>query len=105
MKSSKNRTIKSILLEKDGVFGRVSNSLCEAGSLFDIREGAPPLVLQACSPINRNNLVERLELLILEAKSGHNGLYDEMLKISKQLLSMNIFNQEQLENFVYNYGK
>ena len=50
-------------------------------------------------------LIERLELLILETKAGHNGLYDEMLDISKQLLSMNIINQEQLDNFVFNYGK
>ena len=52
-----------------------------------------------------NNLVERLELLILETKAGHDGLYDEMLDISKQLLSMNIINQEQLDNFVFNYVK
>ena len=52
-----------------------------------------------------NSLVERLELLILETKAGHDGLYDEMLDISKQLLSMNIINQEQLDNFVFNYCK
>ena len=52
-----------------------------------------------------NSLVERLELLILEAKAGHDGFYDEMLDISKQLLSMNIINQEQLDNFAFNYGK
>ena len=52
-----------------------------------------------------NGLVERLELLILETKAGHDGLYDEMLDISKQLLSMNIINQEPLDNFVFNYGK
>ena len=52
-----------------------------------------------------NNQVERLELLILEPKAGHDGLYDEMLDISKQLLSMNIINQEQLDNFVLNYVK
>ena len=46
-----------------------------------------------------NSLIERLELLILETKSGHDGLYDEILDISKQLLSMNIINQEQLDNF------
>ena len=55
--------------------------------------------------VNPNNLVERLELLILETKTGHDGLYDEMLDISKQLLSMNIINQNQLDNFVFNYGK
>ena len=54
---------------------------------------------------NPNNLVERLELLILATKAGHDGLYDEMLDRSKQLLSMNIINQEQLDNFVFNYGK
>ena len=54
---------------------------------------------------NPNNLVERLELLILDRKAGHDGLYDEMLDISKQLISMNIFNHQQLDNFVFNYGK
>ena len=52
-----------------------------------------------------NGLVERLELLKLETKTGHDGLYDEMLDISKQLLSINVINQEQLDNFVFNYGK
>ena len=28
-----------------------------------------------------------------------------MLDIPKQLLSMNIINQDQLDNFVFNYGK
>ena len=54
---------------------------------------------------NPNNLVERLELLILETKAGHDLLHDEMLDISKQLLSMNIINQEQLDNLIFNYGK
>ena len=51
------------------------------------------------------SLIERLELLILETKAGHDGLYNEMLDILKQLLSMNIINQEQLDNFVFNYCK
>ena len=34
-----------------------------------------------------------------------NGLYDEMLDISEQFLSMKIINQEHLDNFVFNYGK
>ena len=55
--------------------------------------------------IDPNSLKERLELLVLETKAGHDGLYDEMLNISKQLLSMNIVNQEQLDNFVFIYGK
>ena len=54
---------------------------------------------------NPKKLVERLELLIRETKAGHDGLHDEMLDISKQLLSMNIINQDQLDNFVFNYGK
>ena len=75
-KSARYRTIKGILREKDA-FGRGLNS----------------------------NLKERLELLILETKVGHDGLYDEMQDISKQLLSVNIINQEQQDNFVFNYGK
>ena len=52
-----------------------------------------------------NSLIERLELLQLETKAGHDGLYDEMLDLSKQLLSMNIINRDQLDNYVFNYGK
>ena len=55
--------------------------------------------------VDPNNQEEGLELLLLETKVGHDGLYDEMLDIYKQLLSMNIINQEQLDNFVFNYGK
>ena len=79
-KSARYRTIKRIMEVKDDIFGRGLNG-------------------------NPNNLVERLELLILETKAGHDGLYDEMLDISKQLLSMNIINQNQLDNFVFNYGE
>ena len=79
-KSARYRTIKRIMGVRDDIFGRGLNG-------------------------NPNNLVERLELLILETKAGHDGLYDEMLDISKQLLSMNIINQDQLDNFVFNYGK
>ena len=57
------------------------------------------------SKADPNNLVERLKLLLLETKAGNDRLYDEMLDISKQLLSMNIIKQEQLDNFVFNYGK
>ena len=55
--------------------------------------------------MNPNNLTERLELLILKIKAGPDGLFYEMLEITKQLLSMNINNQEQLDNFAFNYGK
>ena len=81
-KSARYRTIKRIMGVKDDIYGRGLNS----------------------NP-DPNNLIERLELLILETKAGHDGLYDEMLDISKQLLSMNIINQELLDNFVFNYGK
>ena len=81
-KSARYRTKKHIMGVKDYVFGR--------GLISNPRP---------------NNLVERLDLLIIETKAGHDGLYDEMLDISKQLLSMNIINQEQLDNFIFNYGK
>ena len=55
--------------------------------------------------MNPNKLIERLELLILETKAGHDGLYDEILNLSKQLLSMKIINKGKLDNFVFNYGK
>ena len=79
-KSARYRTIKRIMGAKDDVYGRGLNS----------------------NP-DPNNLIKRLKLL--GTKAGHDGLYDEMLDISKQLLSMNIFNQDQLDNFVFNYGK
>ena len=80
--SARYMTIKRIIGAKDDVYGRGLNS----------------------NP-NPYSLIERLELLILETKTGHDGLYDEMLDISEQLLSMNIINREQLDNFVFNYGK
>ena len=52
-----------------------------------------------------NNLIERLKFLILETKADHDGLNDEVLNISKQILCMNIFSQEQLDKFVSNYGR
>ena len=86
-RSARYRAIKRIIGAKDDVYGRGLN-------------GNPNnLIYKAGS------LIERLELLILETKAGHDVLYDEMLDISKQLLSMNIINQEQLDNFVFNYGK
>ena len=89
---------------KDNVFGKSLNSLdiCEAGSL----------ICETASLINPDNLIcksgsliEWLELLILETKASHDGLYDEKFNISKQLLFMNIINQEKLDSFVLNYGK
>ena len=81
-KSARYRAIKRIIGVKDDVNGR------------GLKSNPNPI-----------NLIERLELLILEKKAGNDGLYDEMLDISKQLLSLNIINHEQLDNFVFNYGK
>ena len=55
--------------------------------------------------MNPNSLIERLVLHILETKAGHGRLYDEMLDITKQLLSMSFISQEQLDNFVFKNGK
>ena len=79
-KSARYKTIKRIMGVRDDIYGRGLNG-------------------------NPKNLVESLELLILETKAGHDGLYDELLDISKQLLSMNNINQNQLDIFVFNYGK
>ena len=76
---------------KDDVFGRGLNSNTNQQSCHHY--------------VDPKSLIEKLELLILETKAGHDGLYDELLDISKQLLSMNFINQEQLDNFVFNYGK
>ena len=75
---------------KDDVFGRGLNS------------NPNPNNKRSC---HLNGLVERLRFLILETKAGYDGLYDEMLDISNQLLTMDTINQEQLDNFVFNYGK
>ena len=90
-KSARYRAMKSIIGVKDDVYGRGLNSNPNQQSRHYY--------------VDPNNLIERLELLILETKAGHDGLYDEILDISKQLLSMNIINQEQLDNFVFNYCK
>ena len=97
-KSARYRTIKRIIGVKDDVCGRGLNSnpneqICHH------------YVDQGNCYADPNSLIERLEFLILETKAGHDGLYDEMLDISKQLLSMNVINQDHLDNFVFNYGK
>ena len=97
-KSARYRAIKRIIGAKDDVYGRGLNSNPDQQSCHHY-------VDQGLCFADPNSLIERLELLILETKAGHNGLHDEMLDISKQLLSMNIINQDQLDNFVFNYGK
>ena len=90
-KSARYRAIKRIIGAKDDVYSRGLNSNPNQQSYHHY--------------VDPNNLIERLELIIIETKAGHDGLYDEMPDISKQLLSMNTINQEQLDNFVFNYGK
>ena len=97
-KSARYRAIKRIIGAKDDVYGRGLNSNPDQQSCHHY-------VDQGTCFADPNSLVERLELLILETKAGHDGLYDEMVDISKQLLSMNIINQDQLNNFVFNYVK
>ena len=87
--SSRYKTIKFILGDKEKIYG--------SGLTEDKLDN------QGCNSIH--SLIERLELLILETKAEHDELYDEIINISKQLLSMNNINQEQLNNFVFNYGK
>ena len=55
--------------------------------------------------VNPNSLIGKLELLTLETKAVHDGLYDDILNLSKQLLSMNIISQEQQDNFDFNFNK
>ena len=97
-KSARYRAIKRIIGAEDDVYGRGLNSNPDQQSCHHY-------VYQRTCFADPNSLVERLELLILKTKAAHDGLYDEMLDISKQLLSMNIINQDQLDNFVFNYGK
>ena len=48
--------------------------------------------------LNPKNSVEPLEKIILELKAGFDVLFDLMLRISKQLISMDVITQKQLEN-------
>ena len=54
---------------------------------------------------NRNDLAERIELIRLETRKCKDGLFDEMFKIAKQLLSTIDTTQKQLDNFLFIYGK
>ena len=74
MRSSRYRAIKRILGVKDDKFGKGLKSI-------DIN----PHNQRSC---HVNALIERLELVILETKAGHEGLYEEILNISKQLCLM-----------------
>ena len=75
-KSSRYKTVKHILGGKEKIYGR--------GLTKD------KLSNHSCNSFN--NLTEKLELLILETKAGHDEVFDETLNTSKKLLSMNIIN-------------
>ena len=67
-KSARYRTRKCIIGVKDNVFGTGLNSNPNQQSCHHYVDQG-----------RSNSLIERLELLILETKAGHDGLYDEML--------------------------
>ena len=77
-KSARYRTIKRILGIKDDVYGRGLSSNSNQQSCHHYLD-------QGTCFADPNSLIERLELIILETKAGHDGLYDEMLDISKQI--------------------
>ena len=104
-KSARYRAIKRIIGVKDDVYGRGLSSTPDQGNCLTCHEQNSLDNHRRSLFADPNSLIERLELLILETKAGHDELYDEMLDISKELLSMNIINQEQLDNFVFKYGK
>ena len=83
-KSAGYRAIKRIIGVKDDVYGGGLNGTPDQGNFLACHE--------QISFADPNSLIKRLELLILETKAGHDGLYDEMLDICKQLLSMNTIN-------------
>ena len=103
--SARYRAKKRIIGVKDDVYGRGLNSTPDQGNCLACHEQSSLDNHRRSLFADPNSSIERLELLIQEPKAGHDGLYDEMLDISEQLLSMNIINQEQLDNFIFNYGK
>ena len=91
---------------EDEIYQHETSDDDEEETDYEIEASGRSKDLRPCSPkVNPIKLVERLDLFILETKAGHDGLYDEMLNISKELLSMDFINQEQLDKFVFNYGK
>ena len=74
-KSARYRAIKLIIGVKDDVYGSGLNS--KSNQQRGCALGSP-----SCHHyVDPNNSVERIELLLLETKAGHDGLYDEMLYI------------------------
>ena len=71
----------------------------DSSSEETVNESGEEVEASGLSKANPNSFIERLELPILATKAGYDGIYDEMLDISRQLLSKDIINQEQLDNF------
>ena len=103
-KSARYRAIKRIIGVKDDVYGRGLNSAPDQGNCLACHEQSSLDNQKPSLFADPNSLIERLKLLILETKAGHDELYDEMLDISKQILSKNVINPEELDIF-FNYGK
>ena len=100
-RSSWYRTTKSLSEDRGGFYGRVlsEDKVSNQQSCHYMAQESRHRY------VDPNILKERLELLVLETKAGNDGLNDGMLNLFKKLLSMHITNQEQLDNFVLNYGK
>ena len=97
-KSNKSKVIRRLSIN---IASPRRDSFSSESTVYDTNEEEEEIKASGPTKTDPNNI----ELLILETKACHDGLYDEMLDISQQLLSMNIINQEQLDNFVFNYGK
>ena len=101
-KSNRAKVIRKLSIS---IASQRRHSFSSESTVYDTNEEEEEVKASGLTKTDPNNLIERLELLKLETKTGHDRLYDEMLDISKQLLSMNIFIQEKPDNFVFNYGK
>ena len=101
-KSNRSKVIRRLSVS---IASRRRDSFSSESTVDNTNEEKEEVKASCLTETDPNKLIERLQLLILETKAGHDGLYDEMLDISKQQLSMYIINQEQLDNFVFNYGK
>ena len=53
----------------------------DSSSEETVHESGEEVEAKGLSKTDPNNLIERLELLILETKTGHDGLYDEIKNI------------------------
>ena len=58
----------------------------DSSSEETVYESGEEVEASGLSKADPKNLIERLELLVLETKAGHDGLYDEMLDKSKHII-------------------